>query len=227
MTGLIIAMGSETKPILELMEITKQIELAGRPCYKGKIDIYDVCLITTDIGKVNASTATQAIIQHFPEVTEILNFGVAGAVNPALNIADICVVEKTVQYDFDVTAIDNVPLGYIQNLKQQFIYSDKKLYGKLMSLFNKTVTVATADRFSFSKEDSDLIKSLGADMRDMEVSAIYHTCALNKIPTISIKSVSDTAEGNPAEEFVTNLSLSTNSYKQYIPQILKILAENS
>ena len=225
MTGIVTALESEAKPILELLEIQQQFEIAGKKCFKGTINQYQVCLIISDIGKVNAASATQSLISRFPEVDKVINFGVAGAVNPSLNLCDICVVEKAIQYDFDVTAIDDVPVGFIQNLKQQFLYSDKKMYGKLMSFFHKTVTAATADRFSFSAPDSEFITSLGGALRDMELGAIYQVCALNDIPAAAVKSISDTAEGNPAEEFAQNLEKATYCYQPYIERIIKELNE--
>lgn len=223
MTGIIVAMESEAKPILEIMKVQKQTNIAGKPCYKGTIAGHQACLIISDIGKVNAACAAQGIICTFPEIDKIINIGVAGAVAPDLEVCDICVAEKSIQYDFDVTAIDDVPIGYIQSIKQQYLYSDKKMYGKLMSKFNKSVTVATADRFSHSQQDKDFIIGLGCDIRDMELGAIYQVCAINGLPAISIKSISDTAKGNPAEEFAENLHKSTYCYQPHLSDILDII----
>jgi adenosylhomocysteine nucleosidase len=205
MTGIITAMGSEAAPLLENMSVNKQFELAGKKCFKGSINGNEVILIISEIGKVNAASATQALITRFPEIDKIINIGVAGAVNPDLKICDICVIEKTIQYDFDITSIDSVPIGYIQNIKQQYIYCDKKLYGKLMTLFSQSATVATADRFSDKQAEAELILSLGGDLREMEVGAVSQVCILNNIPFAAVKAVSDTAKGNASADFKENL----------------------
>lgn len=223
MTGLIFAMETEALPFLNLLNTNKQFILAGKKCFKGEIYGCDVCLIISDIGKVNAASAAQSLITRFPEIDRIVNIGVTGAVSPQLKICDICVAEKTLQYDFDVSAIDNVPVGYIQNLKQQYIYSDKKLYGSLMALFNRSVTVATADRFSAKKEEADFILSLGADVRDMELGAIAQVAALNNIPFASLKSISDTAEGDASADFKENLKKSTECFIPYTEKIFEII----
>ena len=163
MIGFVIAMEIEAAPIIELLDTNKQFLLAGKKCYKGALLGYDVALIVSEIGKVNAASAAQALITRYPEIDKIINIGVAGAVNTELKICDVCVVEKSLQYDFDLTAIDDVPLGFIQNIKQQYIYGDKKMYGNLMTLFNRSVTVASADRFSTKEEETNLIRSLGGD----------------------------------------------------------------
>lgn len=224
MTGIIFAMEIEAQPFIKLLTGKKQFTLAGKKCYKGKLYLCDVCIIISDIGKVNASSAAQVLISRYNKINLILNIGVTGAVNPALKICDICVAEKTLQYDFDVTAIDNVPLGYIQNLKQQYFYSDKNLYGKFMAVFNRSVTVATADRFSTKKEDADFIKSLGGDVRDMELGAIAQVCILNNIPFISLKSISDTAQGDASQDFKENLIKSTECFTLYAEKIFEVIS---
>lgn len=221
MTGIITAMETEARPLVDMMSINQQLELAGKKCYKGDLCGHDIVLIICEIGKVNASSATQALITRFPEIRRIINIGVAGAVNPSLEIFDICVVEKSLQYDFDLTAIDNVPLGYIQNIKQQYIYSDKKMFGKVAPLFKRSVTVATADRFSSKQSEADLIVSLGGDLRDMELGAIAQVCALNDIPFVSIKTVSDTAKGDASADFKENLLKCVVIIENHIDSILK------
>ena len=223
MLGFVIAMEIEAQPLLNLLNTNKQFSLAGKKCFKGELFNNDVTVIISEIGKVNAGSATQALITRFPEIDRIINIGVAGAVNPELKICDICIVEKTLQYDFDVTAIDSVPLGYIQNIKQQYIYSDKKLYGNLFPLFNRSVTVATADRFSNQKSEADLIKTLGGDIRDMELGAIAQVCLLNQIPFASIKSISDTAEGDASADFKENLLKSSACIEKHLEKIFEVI----
>lgn len=223
MIGFVIAMEIEALPILNLLNTNKQFTLAGKKCYKGELFGNDVILIVSEIGKVNASSATQAIITRYPEIDKIINIGIAGAVNPNLKICDVCVVEKTMQYDFDVTSVLDVPLGYITNIKQQYIYTNKKMYGNLMSVFKHSVSVATADRFSSKIEEAELIKSLDCDLREMELGSIAQVCHLNQIPFISIKTISDTANGDTTGEFEENFEKSTLVIGKHIEKILEVI----
>ena len=150
MVGFVIAMQSEALPLLSIVKESKQYVLAGRECYEGELSGETIAVIICGIGKVNAASATQALIFRYqPDI--IINIGVAGAVNPDLKVCDVCAVSKSVQYDFDITAIDDVPVGYIQNIKQQYIYTDKNIFERLSEKY-KAVTVASADRFSFKKK---------------------------------------------------------------------------
>lgn len=222
MVGIVIAMEEEASPLLQLMKIKESIFLGGKSCRSGTLCRVETALILSGIGKVNAAAAAQALLMRFP-LDAIINIGVAGAVNPRLQICDICVAEKCIQYDFDITAVTDAPIGYITNIGAQYIYSDKKLFKKLKKL-GCPATVATADRFSFKESEAEFIRSLGGDLRDMEFGAIAQVCHLNKMPFISIKTVSDTAEGSPAEEFKNNLEKSAARVTDYIESVMKIFA---
>ena len=223
MIGFVVAMEIEAQPLIEKMDEKEEFTLSSRKCFLGKMFGKDAGLIISDIGKVNAGSAAQAIIGKFPQIDKIVNIGVAGAVNPALKICDICVIERVLQYDFDLTAIDDVPVGYIQNIKRQYIYSDKTLFESMMSIFKRSAVVATADRFSTKEEDARLVRELGADMREMELGAIAHVCCLNDMPFISIKAISDTAEGDASADFKENLLKSTRCIEKYLQEMVEAL----
>jgi adenosylhomocysteine nucleosidase len=221
MVGFVIAMEEEARPLLEKTAVKSSFPLSGRICHEGILCGKEAAIAVSGIGKVNAATAAQALISCFP-IEVIINIGVAGAVNPGLKICDICVIEKCIQYDFDITAVTDAPVGYIENIGSQYIYSNKKLFKKLVSI-GCPATVATADRFSFKSSEADFIRSLGGDLRDMELGAIAQVCHLNKTPFVSIKTVSDTAEGSPAQEFIFNLEKSAARVKDYIDDVMKII----
>lgn len=57
-----------------------------------------------EYGKVNSARVTQILIDNF-KIDYIINVGVAGGINSDLEIGDIVVGEKLVQYDFDLTEV--------------------------------------------------------------------------------------------------------------------------
>ena len=61
-------------------------------------------LQNVEYGKVNSARTSQVLIDNF-ELNYIINIGVAGGINFNLNIGDIIIGEKLVQYDFDLTKI--------------------------------------------------------------------------------------------------------------------------
>ena len=64
-----------------------------------------VVVVQCGVGKVNAAMCVQ-ILADLYDVTHIINTGVAGSLNPVLDIGDILVSKDAIQHDMDVT-----PLG--------------------------------------------------------------------------------------------------------------------
>ena len=119
MIGIIIALHSEAQALLEKVENLTKVKLLNKDAYTGKINGRDVIIAISGIGKVNAGFVTQMIIDKFsPDF--ILNFGTCGGLNNSVEVLNYYAIEKCCQYDFDLTELDPVPLGYIQDYDTVF-----------------------------------------------------------------------------------------------------------
>ncbi len=198
MIGLIFALHSEAKQTIEKIEKLQEIKLLDKTAYKGVLFNKEVILVISGIGKVSASISTQALIDKYnPEY--ILNIGTSGGTDTSVKVKNFYVIDKCFQFDFDVTEIDDVKIGYIQEYDRVFFPT----HVKGLDFLNKT-SLATADRFSNEAKDLKLIKDNGCAVRDMEGSAIAQTCLSNTIPFVCIKGVTDIYGTN--EDFYTNLT---------------------
>ena len=61
-------------------------------------------LYVAGVGKVNAAAATQKAIDAGAD--EILNCGVAGGLDPAMEVGEPYEISQAVEYDFDLTIIN-------------------------------------------------------------------------------------------------------------------------
>ena len=66
-------------------------------------------LYVAGVGKVNAAAATQKAIDAGAD--EILNCGVAGGLDPAMEVGEPYEISQAVEYDFDLTIINGTKLG--------------------------------------------------------------------------------------------------------------------
>ena len=66
-------------------------------------------LYVSGVGKVNAAAATQKASDEGAE--EVLNCGVAGGLDPAMEIGDVYEISQAVEYDFDLTILNGTRLG--------------------------------------------------------------------------------------------------------------------
>lgn len=115
--GIMGAMPEEINTITEILESKKAVQLGGRTYYTGYIFGIKTVVVFSRWGKVAAASTTAALIVHF-RITELIFTGVAGAINPKLNIGDIVIGDKFYQHDLDARPI----------IKQFEIPYLKKLY---------------------------------------------------------------------------------------------------
>jgi len=91
--GIMSAMENEVKPVLENLAGVEIRDKLGGMSYTGRIKNHDIVLTCSGIGKVKAAAHTQYLIDHF-QVECIFLIGVAGAINPDLQIGDIIISDR-------------------------------------------------------------------------------------------------------------------------------------
>jgi adenosylhomocysteine nucleosidase len=83
---------------------------SGVEVITGQVEGHPVLLVRTGISMVNASLATQMMIDRF-NLTAILFCGIAGAVDPGLNIGDVVVAERWAEY-LEIIMARATPQGF-------------------------------------------------------------------------------------------------------------------
>lgn len=229
MIGIIVAMNEELEEIKKYM---KNIETKSK--FENEFFIGDIgknkCVLTVcGIGKVNAARTTQILIDYYnPEF--IINIGVAGGISSRVNIGDVVVGEKLVQYDFNLTAFGREK-GEISDKIGKFIYSDFKLVEKAENIFNENKlefeivkgTIASGDQFV---TEIDLSKSIcdefEADCVEMEGASIAQVCFLDKVPFIVIRSISDSPNEKNRLDFEEFLQMASKNVADFIFKLLNV-----
>ncbi len=101
--AIVSAFEPELKQILAKTQQKKQYEVNGRTLTTGMLAGQQVLLFYSGVSMVNAAMNTQAAIDHF-RITGILFTGIAGGVNPNLQIGDVVIPEQWAQYQEQVFA---------------------------------------------------------------------------------------------------------------------------
>ncbi len=86
--GIIGAMDVEIALLKESAVIMSREKIAGMEFYSGTLG--SSVIVKSGMGKVNAGICAQILITHFG-VNEIINTGVAGSLNPDLNISSLVI----------------------------------------------------------------------------------------------------------------------------------------
>ena len=206
--GLLIAIERELKAFLDCGSDRTDEIVNGRTVYHTKIGDHEVLALCSGWGEIDAASGTQLLITACG-AEAVFNFGVTGALVPALGVEDLFLVEKVCHYDFDTSSIDDVaPHQYVE-FPDRFIPLDAGLLNRARAILPdlRLTAVASGDRFVEDRADKQALAALGCEICDMEIAAIARVCFLNHVPCLSVKCISDTLEGSGAD-FQTNVERS-------------------
>lgn len=215
--GIICALKSEAAPIVDTAVIRERAE-EFKPVFSGTLFGTEFALIVSGVGKVNAAISTQYIIDRY-KPDALLNIGVTGALFTDTHIGELFYVKNAIEYDFDLSAIDDVPCAQVDGFSSPLIPVSEEL--KVLGM--RAVTLASADKFSSSEENARIIRALGGELVDMEGAAIAHTAYMNKIKLYSVKSVSDFANNDAADEYPQNAKKAITSYVASLKKIIEVI----
>ena len=226
--GIVVAMQEEREAIEKILSNKEVEEVCNLRIIKGTINNKECILVECGVGKVNAARAAQVIIDKF-EVDTIINVGVAGAVNPMLEIGDIVIGKYVLQHDFDITAFGHSK-GYITGVGDRINCTDK-YDEQVEKIIDESIEknyqvklgiVATGDIFCTDIDMKNKIQAkFDADVVDMECAAIGQVAYLNDIPFAVIRSVSDTPNGENAKTFDENLKLASKRSADMLEEMLE------
>ena len=216
----VVALIKEAQELLNRSKNLKEFKIADKPCYSCSLNGKDVIIAISGIGKVSAALTTQLLIDKYnPKF--IFNFGTCGGMNKSVEILNYYLIDKCCQFDFDVTELDDVPLGYIQEYNT--VYFDTYTNGLD---FLKISRVASADRFTNDIKDINAVNEIGCSLRDMEAGAIAQVCTSNNVPLVMVKGVSDVyGNGTAEEQFYQNLQAVGKGFPDVILKVLDAICD--
>ncbi|WP_282941683.1 5'-methylthioadenosine/adenosylhomocysteine nucleosidase [Paenibacillus sp. RC67] len=234
--GVIGAMKEEIEQFLQHMEQVNVTEKAKVQFREGLFHGKPIVLCKSGVGKVNAAVTTQVLIDTYG-VDAIIFTGVAGAVDPELNVGDIVVSSESMQHDMDVTAL-GFPIGTIPYEETSVFAADEALRqlavnasGELFPGRVKVGRILSGDQFIASRETvSKLYSELQGTCTEMEGASVAQVCVMNEIPHVIIRSMSDKADGSAHVNFAEfTVQASENSYRiveHMLKQLQKAEGEN-
>jgi adenosylhomocysteine nucleosidase len=208
--GIIGATSEEVTLLLDAMHIDYKETVADTMFYVGTLGECDVTIVQSGMGKVNAGICAQLLITEF-NAKAVINTGVAGSLDNALDIEDFVVSVDAVQHDFDAS-----PIGYAKGeipfTGKYSFEADEGLRAKTVDAITKVCPdvsvyegrICSGDQFISSSEQKDAITSqFGGLCCEMEGAAMAQVCYLNDVPFVIIRAISDKADGSAHEDYPT------------------------
>ena len=86
--------------------------------------------------------------------------------------------------------------------------------------------MASGDKFVASKEDKNYLRTLGAEICEMECAGLVIASVRNNVPLLSIKVISDKADESADVSFAEVVKKGLTRYEQIFPSVLKAVCNN-
>ena len=170
----------------------------------------DVVVVRSGIGKVNAGICTQILADVYG-VDAVINTGIAGSLNAAIDIGDVVLSTDTLQHDMDATGFGYEP-GVIPRMETSVFQADENLRNLAKAACQKVNPdikvfegrVVSGDQFISDKAKKQYIEeNFKGFCTEMEGAAIAQTAYLNNIPFLIIRAISDKADDSATVDYPT------------------------
>lgn len=194
MLGIVVAMQKEADVLLAQSRNVQKSNKYGKELFRAEFAQTPYLLVLSGIGKDNAAAA--AMLALCEGADTLLNFGVAGGRAPHMHVGTVLQIERAVQPDFDLSAINHTPVGtHDERTQPHFSLC-------CQGDFPKGV-LASADHFQ-TGTDAELLRALEADVCDMEGASVAHVAWSANVPCLLFKSISDNANETSANDYSVN-----------------------
>ncbi len=237
------ALRVELELLVSNLENPRRDILAGRPVWTGDLEGLPTLLVEAGLGKVNTATLAGVVWEKYrPRV--LVFTGVAGGLDPSLEVGDVVVGELCIQHDAGVLGpqgLERYQAGHIPffNPTDRFGFSPKaelldrvrdRLSGidlaPVMGRLPRTVmgTILTGDQFVADEATRDrLFAELGGAAVEMEGAALAQAAGMLGVDHLVIRSLSDRAGENSIGDFGRFLSEVAANSARVLRHLLPVL----
>jgi len=223
MLGIISAMPEEINCVLNAMKMTSTHSFGNRKFYKGLLFNVPTVIAFSNWGKVASATTATQIINSF-NLTQLIFTGVAGALQPQINIGDVVVGTHLYQHDMDASPLFKqfeIPIINKISFKTDLSLTDKLYKASNLFLSEKACNIKQMQTFNIKYPKvykggiasgdqfiSSVAKTnrLNKDLPDalcveMEGAAVAQVCFDYKIDFGIIRTISDKSQHNASIDF--------------------------
>lgn len=216
--GILAALEEEIAGVREGLGVLNATCRAGRDFWEATWNQEPVYLGRSGVGKVSAAMAMQAMLDLFP-VEAVVFIGLAGALQPELEMGDLVLATENIQHDVNRPASARDWRNELH--PGRVVYpSDAGLLARA-EIALTTVPwppswrpprivkgrILTGDRVVARVERGrQLLEELQGVAVEMEGAAAAQVCAFNGVPFFALRCISDQADEHVTDDFQANLN---------------------
>ncbi len=221
------AMPEEIEPLLLHVENVTKTEYAANTYYEAEYKGKELVIAYSKIGKVFAALTAATLIEKFG--CDLLLFsGVAGAIDPDLEIGDLIIADGLCQHDLDITAFGHphgyVPEGEVCIATDSYLRDVAKGVAARKGIVLKEGIIATGDQFVANAERKSWIaKIFDAHALEMEGASVAVVCNALEVPFFILRAISDSADMDAGFDFDTFLESSAKVSADFILDMVEAI----
>ena len=206
--GIIGAMELEVETLKSKLADLEVRERAGMRFFSGMLNGVSVVICQSGIGKVNAALCVQIMADLF-EVTHVINTGIAGSLDAALDIGDVAISTDLMYHDVHV-GVFGYPWGQVPGLDVHGFPADEAMADAAEALCKEQGVncrrgrIVSGDQFIAEKAEKEaIIAHVGGLCTEMEGAAIAHAAYRNGLPVLVLRAISDKADDSADMDYPT------------------------
>lgn len=205
--GLLGAMEPEVRGLVDAMTVKASGRGAGFDYWQGTLAGHECVVARCGMGKVSAAAGVQRLIDQFA-ISRLVVCGLAGGLQADLNIGDVVVGDRFVQYDLDASPI--YPRFEAPGIGLSVFKADSALAEHAAAAAAAIAQrprvrrglIVTGDQFVKDDKRHELLREFpDALCVEMEGGAIAQVCHLNDVPFVIVRVISDRADGAAPVDF--------------------------
>ncbi|KZE75419.1 phosphoglycerate transporter [Myroides marinus] len=204
--GIIFAGDQEFAPLLALLDSPTIVNKAMLTFYLATIHDMEIVTLYCGVCKTNAAIATQILIDHF-DCKMVINTGTAGGIQRNIKTFDTVVSTESAYWDVAEDILTDfhpwMDTVYFK-ANQYLIDATKKAIQEKDFKHVYFGKIITGESFIEDKNRAEIEQNFNPLCVDMETASIAHTCYVNNIPYIAIRTITDTVDNQGIDEFDLN-----------------------
>lgn len=199
--GIVGALRSELAILEKSVVDPTNVPLAETTMTKGMIGKHEALLAHVSIGPINAAAKTQALISEYkPDL--IINTGIAGALDPSVRVLHIILSNQTILHDIDAALFDSFYPHTTAFDADAAVLEHAVAAAAELGFDAQTGKVATGNAFiADDATKKDIHERTGAMCVEMEGGAVAQVCAMNGVPFLIIRTISDDADDDAPDTY--------------------------
>lgn len=220
------AMEGEVAEFLRALRNGTRDTWQGFEFHRGAIEGHNVVVAKSGVGKSMAACVTQRLVDVYSPRAVVFT-GLAGGINPDLDIGDCLIARDCIQHDLDATAL-GFARGEVPYSQYRILECGEELVAaasQIVPLSGKTKVgrVLTGDQFlvAANLRSRDYLRSeLDGDVVEMEGASVGLVAEINDIPFLIARFVSDRVDGSAKVDFSAFLREAAEGSRHFVTELL-------